>query len=66
MYLAKPFDKNLMGSKQFETMQECKKFLDEFTEQKMPIDEWLILGKIVEVLPDGNMQKIDVDMESFL
>ncbi len=66
MYLAKPFDKNLIGSKQFETMQECKKFLDEFTEQKMPLDEWLILGKIVEVLPDGNMQKIDVDMESFL
>jgi hypothetical protein len=66
MYLAKPFDKNLIGSKQFETMQECKKFLDEFTEQKMPMDEWLILGKIVEVLPDGTMQKIDVDMESFL
>jgi len=66
MYLAKPFDKNLLASKQFETMQECKKFLDEFTEQKMPLDEWLILGKIVEVLPDGKFQKIDVDMETFL
>jgi hypothetical protein len=66
MYIAKPFDRNMIGSKQFETLQECKKFLDEFTEQKMPMDEWLILGKILEVSPDGNIQKIDVDMESFL
>ncbi len=66
MYIAKPFDRNMIGAKQFETLQECKKFLDEFTEQKMPMDEWLILGKILEVLPDGNTQKIDVDMESFL
>jgi hypothetical protein len=66
MYIAKPFDRNMIGSKQFETLPECKKFLDEFTEQKMPMDEWLILGKILEVSPDGNIQKIDVDMESFL
>jgi hypothetical protein len=66
MYLAKPFDRNLTGSKQFETLQECKKFLDEFTEQKMPLDEWMILGKIVEVLPDGNIREIEVDIESFL
>lgn len=66
MYLAKPFDRNTLGAKQFETLQECKKFLDEVTEQKMPIDEWLILGKILEVMPDGNTQKIAVDMESFL
>lgn len=66
MYLAKPFDRNFIGSKQFETLQECKKFLDEFTEQKMPLDEWIILGKILDVLPDGNTQAIDVDMESFL
>lgn len=66
MYLAKPFDRNTLGAKQFETLQECKKFLDEVTEQKMPIDEWLILGKILEVMPDGNTEKIAVDMESFL
>jgi hypothetical protein len=66
MYLAKPFDRNTLGSKQFETLRECKLFLDEVTEQKMPLDEWLILGKILEVLPDGNMQQIEVDMESFL
>jgi hypothetical protein len=66
MYIAKPFDRNMLGSKQFETLQECKKFLDEFTEQKMPLDEWLILGKILEVLPDGSNQKMNVDMATFL
>lgn len=76
MYLAKPYDRNMIASKQFNTMQECKKYLDEFTSEKnkteelymkkMPLDEWLILGKILEVMPDGNTRKIDVDMDSFL
>jgi hypothetical protein len=56
----------MLCSKKFETLQECKKFLDEITEQKMPLDEWLILGKILEVLPNGSVQKIDIDKESFL
>lgn len=66
MYIAKPFDRNMMGSKQFETLQECKRFLDEFTEQKMPLDEWLMLGKILEVGADGSATRIEVDEESFL
>jgi len=66
MYLAKPFDRNMIGSKSFETLNECKAFLDEFSEQKMPVDEWIVLGKILELLPSGNVQKIDVDLESFL
>ena len=66
MYIAKPFDRNMMGSKQFETLQECKRFLDEFTEQKMPLDEWLMLGKILEVGADGSAIRIEVDEKSFL
>ena len=80
MYLAKPFDSNLMGSKKFETIQECKNFLDEFTEQKMPIDEWIVLGKIQEIdvsgkammpkvypkMRKGKMIMAKVDIGSFL
>ncbi len=66
MYLAKPFDRNFTGSKEFATLKECKKFLDEFTEQKMPLDEWLMLGKIMEVGTDGSAVRIEVDEKSFL
>jgi hypothetical protein len=65
-YLAKPYDKNFLDAVQFETMNECKKFLDEFTEQKMPLDEWCMLGKILEANGDGTFSKIYVDEETFL
>ncbi len=55
-----------MNSQQFETVQECKRFLDVYTEQKMALDEWLILGKIMEVSADGTAVRIEVDEESFL
>jgi transcriptional regulator of met regulon len=66
MFIAKPNDRNFMNSQQFETMQECKRFLDVYTEQKMPLDEWLMLGKIMEVSADGTAVRIEVDEESFL
>jgi hypothetical protein len=66
MFIAKPNDRNFMNSQQFETMQECKRFLDVYTEQKMALDEWLILGKIMEVSADGTAVRIEVDEESFL
>lgn len=65
MYIAKPFDRNMLGSKEFETLKECKAFLDNFTEQKMPVDEWIMLGKILEVV-DGQPTRIEIDEESFL
>lgn len=66
MFIAKPNDRNFMNSQQFATMQECKRFLDTYTEQKMPMDEWIMLGKIMEVTADGSAVRIEVDEESFL
>jgi hypothetical protein len=47
-------------------MQECKRFLDVYTEQKMPLDEWVMLGKIMEVTTSGDVVRIEIDEESFL
>jgi hypothetical protein len=66
MFIAKPNDRNFMNSQQFETMQECKRFLDVYTEQKMPLDEWVMLGKIMEVTTSGDVVRIEIDEESFL
>lgn len=66
MYIAKPNDRNFMNSQQFETMQECKRFLDVYTDQKMPLDEWVMLRKIMEVNADGTVTEIEIDEKSFL
>lgn len=66
MFIAKPNDRNFLNSQQFATVQECKRFLDNYTEQKMPLDEWIMLGKIMEVTADGSAVRIEVDEESFL
>ena len=65
-YMAKPNDRNFMNAREFGTMKECKAFLDNYTEQKMPLDEWLMLGKILEVKADGSAVRIEVDEKSFL
>jgi len=65
MFLAKPFDKNFLQSQMFEDVGKAKRFLDEFTGVKMPLDEWYMLGKILKQ-ENGTFKKIDIDEETFL
>ena len=59
MYLAKPNNKNLTNSRQFATMIEAMEYLNEFTASEdtvaMPIDEWIVIGKLLQVNEDGTM-----------
>lgn len=59
MYLAKPNNKNLTNSRQFATMNEAMEYLNEFTASEdtvaMPIDEWIVIGKLLQVNADGSM-----------
>jgi hypothetical protein len=59
MYLAKPNNKNLTNSRQFATMLEAMEYLNEFTASEdtvaMPIDEWIVIGKLLQVNEDGTM-----------
>lgn len=59
MYLAKPNAKNLTGSKQFATMLEAMEYLNEATASDdtvaMPADEWILIGKLLQVNDDGTM-----------
>jgi|LakMenEpi03Aug12_release.lakeMendotaPanAssembly.Ray.scaffolds.fasta_scaffold737272_2 hypothetical protein len=59
MYLAKPNNKNLTNSRQFATMLEAMEYLNEVTASEdtvaMPIDEWIVIGKLLQVNEDGSM-----------
>lgn len=55
MLLAKPNTSNTMNAKQFESFEECVAYLTEYTQPEVTIhmDEWIALGKILTVNPDG-------------
>ncbi len=59
MYLAKPNTKNLTNSKEFATMLEAMEYLNEATASEdtvaMPIDEWIMVGKLLQVSEDGTL-----------
>lgn len=59
MFLAKPYDRNLTNSKQFATIIEATEYLNEVTASDdtvaMPPDEWIVLGKILQVNDNGTM-----------
>ena len=59
MYLAKPNTKNLTNSKEFGTMLEAMEYLNEVTASDdtvaMPIDEWIMVGKLLQVSEDGTL-----------
>lgn len=59
MYLAKPNTKNLTNSKEFVTMIEAMEYLNEVTASDdtvaMPIDEWIMVGKLLQVSEDGTL-----------
>jgi hypothetical protein len=80
MFMAKPNDMNFSNSQKFIDMFEAQAYLEQITGVNMPMDEWIILGKILEVNSHGEhimpefypkvrkgqivMEKIDI--ESFL
>jgi hypothetical protein len=47
MLLAKPKLTNTLDSKQFKSFAECQDYLELYTEIKMPLVEWIALGKIL-------------------
>ena len=47
MLLAKPKLTNTHDSKQFKSFAECQDYLESYTEIKMPLVEWIALGKIL-------------------
>jgi hypothetical protein len=59
MYLAKPNTKNLTNSKEFVTMIEAMEYLNEVTASEdtvaMPIDEWIMVGKLLQVDENGTL-----------
>lgn len=81
-FLAKPNDANMSNSMMFESMPAACEYLNEFTgvEPKMKVDEWIVLGKILEVTESGQTKMPDfypkmvkgkivmerVDIDSFL
>jgi hypothetical protein len=48
MFIAKPNLNNTIASKEFETAKQARKYLEEYTEIKMPLQDWIGLGKIIE------------------
>ena len=59
MFLAKPNTKNLTNSKEFVTMIEAMEYLNEVTASDdtvaMPIDEWIMVGKLLQVNENGTL-----------
>jgi len=80
MFIAKPNDMNFSNSQKFTSMFEAQSYLENTTGVNMPMDEWIILGKILEVNPygdnvmpefypkvrKGNIVMERVDIDSFL
>lgn len=78
-FLAKPNISNMKDSMLFESMFKACEYLNQVTdvEPKMQIDEWIVLGKLMEVDGRGNtsvpkyypkvvkgeikMKKLDID-----
>lgn len=54
MFVAKPNDMNFSNSQKFTDMFEAQAYLEKVTGVNMPMDEWIILGKILEVNPYGD------------
>jgi hypothetical protein len=81
-FIAKPFTANLQDSMLFESMFKACEYLNEVTgvEPKMKVDEWIVLGKLLEVdtrgetsmpkyfpkLVKGEIKMQKLDMDSFL
>lgn len=70
MYLAKPNTLNFNDSQTFQDMKSAKKYLDSFFVEdedvrNMTIEDWCILGKILEVRQDRSYAVIEIDEEEY-
>ena len=52
-FLAKPKIQNKIDSKIFPTAKEARKYLEQYTEIQMRIEDWMLIGKIIEVPDEG-------------
>jgi|GEM_PF-6270331 len=57
MFLAKPNAMNFNGVQRFKTVKEAMKFLETVTEYKMPLYDWLSIGKIIKSDSVGNVSE---------
>ena len=70
MYLAKPNTLNFNDSQTFQDMKSAKKYLDSFFVEdedvrNMTVEDWCILGKILEVRQDRSYAVIEIDEEEY-
>lgn len=61
MFLAKPYANNFSGCQRFKTVKDAKNFLDNYTEYKMPVVDWINVGKILGTDKVGNVYDLVVD-----
>lgn len=54
MFLAKPNAMNFNGCKRFYSVKEAMIFLEKTTEYKMPLRDWIEIGKIMKTDSVGN------------
>ena len=70
MYLAKPNTLNFNDSQTFQDMKSAKKYLDSFFVEdedvrNMTVEDWCILGKILEVRQDRSYAVIEINEEEY-
>jgi len=54
MYVARPFALNNSRQKNFESIEDACRYLAEETEHDLHPEDWIALGKILEVKSDGS------------
>ena len=48
-FIAKPKINNWIDSKKFETAKQAQKYLEQYTEERMHVKDWILIEKIIEV-----------------
>jgi len=56
MFLAKPNSFNSKDQQTFKSMFEASDYLNSYadTEVRLDVDEWIAIGKLLEIAPDGS------------
>lgn len=57
MFLAKPNSFNSKDQKTFKSMFDASDYLNAYgeTEVKLDVDEWIAIGKLLEIAPNGSL-----------
>jgi len=61
MFLAKPNANNFLDCKSFASIQGAKTFLDNYTEYKMTLLDWISIGKILGTDKTGNTYDLIIE-----